>query len=159
MRLGRFHQTEKCDGKSYVFETDFVLIGGKEWRANDNNLFLLYLALNESNSLFYGGASGAIKIVDGEYVLSFAGVDSEGNTFEKPIETSKWYNFRIEIEGLSTGSLVKYYLNGELVHSARITKGASSVSHVVLRFNLETTGQMYLDNTYFSATGEIVEAP
>ncbi|MBE6532560.1 MAG: hypothetical protein E7676_03510 [Ruminococcaceae bacterium] len=148
--------TEKRSGSSYIFETDFALMSGSEWRPDDNNLFSFYLAQNASDSIFWGGASGSIRVVDGAYSLAFAGTDAEGNSYEGALEASKWYNLRIEIEGLASGSLVKYYLNGELVHSAANTRAASGASHMLLRFNLNTTGKMYLDNTYFAATGDIL---
>lgn len=148
--------TEKRSGPSYVFETDFVLERGSEWRKNDNNLFAFYLAQDDIDSIFWGGVRGAIRIIDGEYILFLPDKNAEGNQHEGKLDLKKWYTLRIELGGLSAGSSVKYYLNGELIHTTATNGSIVTASHMLFGFNLDATGQMYLDNTYFAATGELL---
>ena len=145
--------TEQRGGSSYVFETDFSLVSGSESRPNDNQIFSIYLSQNSSDSIFWGGAHFHIIATDDGYSLLIPTANQEGSSYEGAITAGEWYNFRMEIEGLETGSLVKYYVNGTLIHTSVTTRGASAASHMLLRFNAKTTGQIYLDNTYFAAKG------
>ena len=152
----RILQTEKRSGDSYVFETDFVLAGGLEWRKDDNNLFGFYLAQDNADTIFWGGARGVIRIIDGEYVLFLPDKNAEGNQYEGTLDANKWYNLRIELSGINSGSTVKYYINSELIHTTSTNGSISAVSHMLFGFTLDATGQMYLDNTYFAGTGELL---
>ena len=146
------HKTQS--GTGYVFETDFALMSGTESRPNDNNIFSMYLAKDASNGIFWG-AQWHIDYQYGVYYLNIPTKDADGNAYFEKLDTSKWYSFRTEITALAKGSVVKNYLNGELIHTAILTSGISDVSHMIMRFNMNTyDGLMYLDNTYFDRLGE-----
>lgn len=137
------------NGTGYVFETDFALMSGTEGRPNDNNLFSMYLSKDTNNSIFWG-VQWHIDYLDGVYYLNIPTKDADGNAYFEKLDTSKWYSFKTEITALATGSVVRNYLNGELIHTAIMTSGISDISHMLMRFNLNTyNGLMYLDNTYF----------
>ena len=149
-------QTEKREGSSYVFETDFVLMGGNDGRANDDNLFSLYWAQNSSDAIWWGNFAHINKVEE-LYYFNVPRVDKDGNALNLELNAKTWYNLRIEIKGLSSGSVVEYYLNGELVHASLVTSATSQLSHVLARFNLYNYDcKIYLDNTYFAATGDLI---
>jgi len=150
-------ETELRSGTSYVFETDFALMKGSDKRADDDVVLEAFATKGgTASSDFFWNGSWNITQTEGEYFFNMGLKNTEGEALSYKITSKLWYNLRIEYSDTSkSGSEIRVYLNGTLIHTGITTASAAKLSAQLIRFKLATNdGLLYLDNTYFGATGE-----
>ena len=149
-------ETEKRDGKGYVFETDILFITGTDKRTEDDVVLEAFWAKGSSTGIFWNGQMN-LSEVDGDYTFNMGLANAEGKGLSLPVEKLRWYNLRMEFDDVSkVGSQLRVYVDGALVHTAILTKSIDSLTHFIIRYKLATNnGRLLLDNTYFAATGEL----
>ena len=150
-------ETELRTGTSYVFETDFALMKGSDKRADDDVVLEAFATKGGTTSSdFFWNGSWNITQTEGEYFFNMGLKNTEGEALSYKITSKLWYNLRIEYSDTSkSGSEIRVYLNGTLIHTGITTASAAKLSAQLIRFKLATNdGLLYLDNTYFGATGE-----
>ena len=148
-------ETEKNSGKGYVFETDILFISGTDKRTDDDVVLEAFWAKGSSTNIFWNGQMNLTE-VDGNYSFNMGLANADGEGLSLAVEKLRWYNLRMEFDDVSkVGSKLRVYVDGTLVHTAILTKGIDSLTHLIIRYKLATNnGRLLLDNTYFAATGE-----
>ena len=99
----------------------------------------------------YSPISFKIIRADGIYYLRLATKNSEGSVTDVLLGTECWYNLRIEMDDITVGGEVRYYVNGTLVHTGDTTAKASELGSMVVWMPQDTSGVIALDNTFFGA--------
>ncbi len=132
---------------SLVFETDIKFDFLPE---NSSRGFQIFGAKTVgSNGNVWSGATVNLEYSEakGGYVLKAAGG-------EYAVSEGKWLNIRLEVDGLSTGSKVRFYVNGKLYGVSTLTESISGVkAYELLTPNSSSAGTSLIcivsfDNTY-----------
>ncbi|MBE6532562.1 MAG: hypothetical protein E7676_03520 [Ruminococcaceae bacterium] len=136
----------------YVFETDIMFIDATSNRSSQNYEFLQFYSstATDGSSSFWGGMTSlafTAKTVDD--VTTYYVERGEGKVVVNPGE---WVNIRFEFEDWkTTGSAIKYYVNGELIYTGATTKTTTAFRFIRLWAPPSSTANIYIDNTCFKA--------
>ena len=128
-----------------------MITSGASTRSEKN--FLAFYGSNSetaSATLWFGMPSAAFCVgtnSDGE--KTYKVVCGENST---EIKNGEWFNIRYEFDNTSVvGNEIRVYVNGELLHTGTNTKTTTALRFIRIMTPSDSTGDIYLDNTFFSA--------
>ena len=154
----RFQLTAGALNGSLVFETDIKFNFLPEGPSRGFQLF--GASKVGTNGNIWSGASINLEYSaeKGGYVLKAAGGSIR-------VSRGEWYNIRLEADGLASGSVVRFYVNGKLVGVTRLGGDISKiVAYELLAPKSSTGGETFIgivsfDNTYIGEKLHETETP
>ena len=131
-----------------VFETDMMI---EDYSSSAARYFYIMPTSNLSaNASLYTAYIMLMPNSEGGYDIYL----NDASESKYTVTQGKWFNLRVEFDGLSMGDRFCIYVNGELLAEATLQKSISNVQGLQLQLqgksgsNAGVVGDIYLDNTY-----------
>ncbi len=144
----RYSIKKQGTAANMVFETDMMI---EDYSSSATRYFYIMPTSNLSaNASLYAAYIVLMPNSDGGYDIYL----NDASESKYTVTQGKWFNLRVEFDGLSMGDRFCIYVNGELLAEATLQKSISNAQGLQLQLpgrsgdNAGVVGNIYFDNTY-----------
>ena len=139
---------------SYVVEFDMLYEYGSRGEGGDVMQFFFLNNKNSAASIWYDGSLTITQSLEQDaYYINGCGVENYA------LELCRWYNIRIEISDVRTGSAeILLYIDGTLAGQKYATSSARQLEAFTVRHRFDVKdGRIFFDNLYVNSVNETDE--